>query len=251
MDVIHRDVEEELLLKKRKHRRQEGHAIYCFPYTRDMVDFDNWDFMFQRKYYCQHGLTMHQFETPPQMILDLGCGGALWTIEAAKQWKVKDNCGTCHSLRLQTRQQDSKIVGFDFLDNLQPKIGLPEDIAQRIKWVRGNLCVQLIYADFFLLSDVTSLEKLPFPSDYFDFIRCVRLTYHLPEDEVRGIRYTHSPYSDVLFRCGLIRAWIFREFASLAHAPNNCTEQTVLGAPSHPQTWWCCRGETWRGAIHL
>jgi hypothetical protein len=31
-----------------------------------------------------------------------------------------------------------------------------------------------------------SLEILPFPSDYFDFVRCVRLGFHVPEDEVRG-----------------------------------------------------------------
>lgn len=33
-------------------------------------------------------LTLHQFETPPSRILDLGCGGGLWVIEAAKQWPV-------------------------------------------------------------------------------------------------------------------------------------------------------------------
>jgi cyclopropane fatty-acyl-phospholipid synthase-like methyltransferase len=31
---------------------------------------------------------MNQFETPPQLVLDLGCGGGLWIIEAAKKWKV-------------------------------------------------------------------------------------------------------------------------------------------------------------------
>jgi hypothetical protein len=86
---VHRDIEDEILTKERKHRRPDGHAIYCFPYTKEMVDFDNWDLMFQRKAYLQGGLTMHPFEAPPRMILDLGCGGALWTIEAAKQWKVE------------------------------------------------------------------------------------------------------------------------------------------------------------------
>jgi hypothetical protein len=85
---IHRDVEKELLSKGRNHRRPHGHAVYCFPYTKDMVDFDNWDFMFQAKYCFQNGLTMSQFETPPQSVLDLGCGGGLWIIEAAKKWKV-------------------------------------------------------------------------------------------------------------------------------------------------------------------
>src|ERR1700689_2365314 len=49
-----------------------------------------WDFMFLTKYCCPNGLTMHRFETPPPIVLDLGCGTGLWTIEAAKQWKVKD-----------------------------------------------------------------------------------------------------------------------------------------------------------------
>ena len=86
---IHRDVEKELLSKERKHRRPDGEAIYCFPYTREMVDFDNWDFMFQTKYCFRGQLTMNHFETPPRMVLDLGCGCGLWVIEAAKQWKVR------------------------------------------------------------------------------------------------------------------------------------------------------------------
>jgi cyclopropane fatty-acyl-phospholipid synthase-like methyltransferase len=32
---------------------------------------------------------MHQFTAPPSVVLDLGCGGGLWAIEAAKQWKVR------------------------------------------------------------------------------------------------------------------------------------------------------------------
>jgi 2-polyprenyl-3-methyl-5-hydroxy-6-metoxy-1,4-benzoquinol methylase len=88
-----RDIEKELLSKERKHRRPKGHAVYCFPYTKDMVDFDNWDYMFQTKYCFRGGLTMNQFDTPPRSVLDLGCGGGLWVIEAAKQWKVK-NCTT-------------------------------------------------------------------------------------------------------------------------------------------------------------
>ena len=91
---VHRDIENELLSKERKHRRPHGQAVYCFPYTMDMVDFDNWDFMFQTKYCFRGGLTMNQFETPPRSVLDLGCGGGLWIIEAAKQWKVK----RCHIL---------------------------------------------------------------------------------------------------------------------------------------------------------
>jgi methylase of polypeptide subunit release factors len=33
---------------------------------------------------------MHQFEKPPTVILDLGCGSGFWAIEAAKHWAVCD-----------------------------------------------------------------------------------------------------------------------------------------------------------------
>jgi hypothetical protein len=34
-----------------------------------------------------------------------------------------------------------------------------------------------------------SLESLPFPSNYFDFVRGVGLSFHVPEDEVRNMNY--------------------------------------------------------------
>lgn len=126
--LVHKNVEQQLL-GQRNHQRPNGETIYCFPYTKDILDLwvtgtrsqryiesdkmcivcsDNWDFLFQTKYCCRNGLTMNQFDTPPQMgewnlwqcqylhrfiihrsVLDVGCGAGLWTIEAAKQWKVK------------------------------------------------------------------------------------------------------------------------------------------------------------------
>jgi len=49
-------------------------------------DSDIWDNMFFST--CCRGLTMHQFDEAPTMVLDLGCGSGFWAIQAAKQWTV-------------------------------------------------------------------------------------------------------------------------------------------------------------------
>ena len=68
---------------------------------------DNWDYLVQTKYCCRNGLTINQFDKPQKFgtderrslvpfcltsismaVLDMGRGAGLWTIEAAKQWKV-------------------------------------------------------------------------------------------------------------------------------------------------------------------
>lgn len=47
---------------------------------------DVWDSMFINS--CCRSLSMHQFEKPPGVVLDLGCGTGFWAIEAAKHWVV-------------------------------------------------------------------------------------------------------------------------------------------------------------------
>jgi len=42
-----------------------------------------------------------------------------------------------------------------------------------------------------------SLERLPFPDNYFDFVRGVRVTFHVPEDMVRNINHAHISYPNV------------------------------------------------------
>lgn len=42
----------------------------------------------------------------------------------------------------------------------------------------------------------TSLEPLPFPANHFDFVRGCRLSFHVPEDEVRGVTYIHALIAD-------------------------------------------------------
>lgn len=34
------------------------------------------------------GLTLQEIETPPTRVLDLGCGGGMWILAAAKEWPV-------------------------------------------------------------------------------------------------------------------------------------------------------------------
>jgi hypothetical protein len=86
---------------------------------------------------------MHQFNKPPAVVLDLGCGSGFWAIEAAKQWKV------CHvdlsilEISFLIHPQSSTIFGFDIQD-IQPRpcvLNLHKDLARRIKWVHGNLYV--------------------------------------------------------------------------------------------------------------
>jgi hypothetical protein len=59
---------------------------------------------------CCQSLTVHQFDNPPSVVLDLGCGGGYWSIEAAKQWKVRlpiDFAGTLRDR--QTGKYDNRI----------------------------------------------------------------------------------------------------------------------------------------------
>ncbi|OBZ72082.1 hypothetical protein A0H81_07597 [Grifola frondosa] len=145
---ISRDVQEELLQGRARNRR-DGEVPYPLRSSKELLMYDDWNNLFLNSL-CR-SITMHQFDKPPSMVLDLGCGGGLWVIEAAKQWPV------------------STIVGFDILDN-QPNLRLHElelsDVAKRVSWVHGNL-----------------LEPLPFPSERFDFIRICCIGLGVPEDE--------------------------------------------------------------------
>ncbi|KAK1231581.1 hypothetical protein PQX77_005315 [Marasmius sp. AFHP31] len=93
---------------------------------------------------------MHQFEVPPRLVLDLGCGSGLWAIEAAKQWP------------------ESTIIGLD-MRSIQPKLLEMEafkGVAHRLKWIHGNF-----------------LDGLHFPPDHFDLVRIARIGLGVPEDE--------------------------------------------------------------------
>ncbi|KAK7463533.1 hypothetical protein VKT23_006881 [Stygiomarasmius scandens] len=160
MSPAQKDVEA-LLLRERNFKRRPGEISYPFnkhpfedlpfDYPSDIQDYDNWDHLFFKA--CYKGITMHQFETPPSMVLDLGCGTGVWALDAAQQWP------------------SSIIVGFDLVKR-QPnlakfeKLGMYKDLTKRLHWKQGNF-----------------LENLPFPSDHFDLVRVSRLGLAIPEDE--------------------------------------------------------------------
>ncbi|KAF9052510.1 hypothetical protein BDZ89DRAFT_1005460 [Hymenopellis radicata] len=140
---------EALLLKERKHRRRPGDVPYPVGHSMQLSNYDIWDHMFYSSC-CRRSLSMHQFETPPVLVLDLGCGGGYWALEAAKEWT------------------SSTIIGFDLRD-IQPRlfeVATHKDLARRVKWMHGNL-----------------LDGLPFPPDHFDFVRIARIGLGVPEDE--------------------------------------------------------------------
>ncbi|KAL0954511.1 hypothetical protein HGRIS_003478 [Hohenbuehelia grisea] len=136
------------LLNKRLRRRQSGDVPYPLQYSSDMLNYDIWDHMFLVG--CCRRLSMHQLDVPPATVLDLGCGGGYWAMEAARHWK------------------ESIVIGYDIAD-IQPQLcALPgyQDLARRVKWVHGNL-----------------LDGLPFPTDHFDFVRISGIGLGVPEDE--------------------------------------------------------------------
>lgn len=144
-DSPHTNIDVELLSLP-KCRRLPNEVISPLAYTNDIVNFDHWDHMFITN--CCRSLTLHDFDGPPSTILDLGCGRGLWAIEAAKQW------------------QGSTVVGFD-IEHTQPRFNvLEKSVSRRLRWVQGNL-----------------LERLPFLTGQFDFVRMVRMGLHIPEDE--------------------------------------------------------------------
>ncbi|TRM64367.1 hypothetical protein BD626DRAFT_400540 [Schizophyllum amplum] len=141
---------EAVLLKERPRLRRPGEVIYPLEYNHEMISFDNWNHMFLVS--CFRGLSMSPVHPPPAVVLDLGCGGGLWALEAAKQWP------------------NSTIIGFDIKD-IQPRLNKQidprqENFWQRVTWVHGNL-----------------LDGLPFPPDHFDFVRIAGLGLGVPEDE--------------------------------------------------------------------
>ncbi|EIN09777.1 S-adenosyl-L-methionine-dependent methyltransferase [Punctularia strigosozonata HHB-11173 SS5] len=143
-------VQDDLLKQGRKRKRDAGEIPYPLDYSRNLIDYDNFDFRFMYK--LTGTLTIHEFEEPPKLVLDLGCGSGLWCIKAAQQWP------------------NSHLIGLDMKD-IQPKLEELEktahaDVLRRVKWVHANM-----------------LDRLPFAPNHFDMIRFQGIGLGVPEDE--------------------------------------------------------------------
>ena len=130
-------------------------------------------------------LTMCQFDRPPTVSLDLGCGNGYWAIEAAMQWKVRMNTNVTfvsHMFHRLARSWDltSMPTSPSCLLFLNIRISLPVlsgfmETCTLLSYIKQVVCDAC---------HVVSLEGLPFPPSHFDFVRIVNIGLGVPEDEV-------------------------------------------------------------------
>ncbi|OCH90906.1 hypothetical protein OBBRIDRAFT_834627 [Obba rivulosa] len=131
---------------KRHHKFPPHEVPYPRNYDKQVVDHDVWSTMWVQQM-TGDSITWHVFETPPQRVLDLGCGSGSWLLEAARMWK------------------NTHFTGLDIVP-LHPdlkQLGL-SDMASRITWVHANF-----------------LEGLPFSDEEFDYVRVTRIARAVPE----------------------------------------------------------------------
>ncbi|KAF8513457.1 hypothetical protein JB92DRAFT_2790134 [Gautieria morchelliformis] len=119
-------------------------APYPLSYDPDIIEFDVLDHINMMQ---TRGVTCFEFrDGPPARSLDLGCG-VRWVMEAARTWK------------------DCYVVGLDLV-RIQPKLHLlPPDVANRIRWIKGNFLT----------------EKLPFEDNHFDHVHISRIGWGVSE----------------------------------------------------------------------
>lgn len=187
--------------------------MYPLEYSFDLVNFDIWYHMFLVG--CRGSLTMHQFDTPPEYVLDLGCGGGHWVMEAAKQWP------------------NSKITGFDMFHLYPDARKIRKEFEKRVFWQQGDF-----------------LEGLPFPPQLFDYVRIVGIGLGVPEDEwqhlLEEVYRVMKPGAvveiveeDLIFPCSTFRP---RQPSHLSQASSflsvaSCSSSTTL-CPESPEERW-------------
>ncbi|KAJ7928936.1 hypothetical protein B0H13DRAFT_2544936 [Mycena leptocephala] len=152
-------------MKQRATRRRPGEVPYPIDYSTDMINFDNWDQMFLRR--CFGGLTVHQFNTPPNVVLDLGCGSGYWAMEAAKQWPNALVIGfDLKDIQPQLYQLDASYMRcLEDMGHSPKPLPIANDIANRIRWS----------------------GRSPISPDYFDFVHISNIGLGVPEDEWQSV----------------------------------------------------------------
>lgn len=129
---------------------------------------------------------MHDPETPPTRILDIGTGNGLWAIEAAKLWKVNSPHFfrgiydlTC--LRSRTVKSQGSITS-------TYKLNYQACLKTSLTGYNGStqICLCILHINLYNPNSLLylSLKQLPFPSSYFDIVHVSRLAIHVPEDRV-------------------------------------------------------------------
>ena len=135
-------------------------------------------------------LTMCQFDRPPAVSLDLGCGNGYWAIEAAMQWKVRTNDNTTPVSHM--RHRPARLWDLTSMPT-SPSCLLFLNIRTSLPASSGfmEICTLSSYVKQFICDacHVVSLDGLPFPPSSFDFIRIVNIGLGVPEDEV--INFLH------------------------------------------------------------
>ncbi|KAL4252270.1 hypothetical protein ABKN59_002545 [Abortiporus biennis] len=151
--AVSKDVQDELLASRRR-SRGKGQVPYPVEFSPTQLAYDNWNQMFLTSL-CRN-ITMHQFETPPSKVLDLGCGCGFWILEASKKWPA------CHFVGLDTRMHQPD---FARMGRMDPQLKEYANYG-RIQWLHGNL-----------------LDSLPFGVEEFDLVRICCIGLGVPEDE--------------------------------------------------------------------
>ncbi|KAG8906258.1 hypothetical protein FRB99_007320 [Tulasnella sp. 403] len=130
----------------RRHGLPKEIAPYPMCYDDIALNIDTVDHI--ALWNTRNGPSGFDFKEHPKRCLDVGCGHAVWIMQASRVWT------------------ESQFVGFDLVD-IQPDLSLHPDVADRIQWVHGNFLT----------------DPLPFEDGSFDYVYARALEMAVPEDQ--------------------------------------------------------------------